>query len=1203
MGQESEPGRNPEAGAHGEGAPSTQDPVSPSDAQRTERIWAAVGLTQNAVAFCIDPQGNIYVAESARAGQAVSDTRHLGHLNGVEEDLQMTSVEDRLAQINRWTQSGAFDSDFFTRTEDRVRIVRDTDGDGAADDSAVFAGSFNDPLDGIGAGVLWLDGGLYYTCIPHVWRLEDRDGDGDADEETPGERESMSYGYGIRWAFYGHDLHGLTMGPDGRIYFSMGDRGYNITNQEGEHLYAPERGAVFRMWPDGSELEVFHVGLRNPQELAFDNYGNLYTCDNNCDAGDKARFIHLVEGGDSGWHQDVQSLPDRGPWLREKMWELRRGNDDPTQPAWIIPPIAHIGHGPSGLAHYPGTGDSYPANGSFLMADFPGGVRHITVEPDGAWSRVASVDMAVSGKDVTDVCWGYDGRVYMSEWGGGWGPNPNGYIFTMTNDAVHADADAAALIAQVKTLFAEGFEQRSDLELITLLGHADQRVRLHAQYAVAKRDGVSEALAVAAQDIDAPQMQRIHAVWTLGMIARRDPGAAESIAPLLTDSDPQVRTQAAKTLGDVRYVATEQYIAMLEDEHAQARFYAAIALGRTQAVVAIDDLLAMLAYNDDEDPMLRHAGSYALSLMPAGEVYALWENVLTTGDSDILGEGGGVGMVLALRRNAEPQLASFLEYPGLMVVAEAARAIYDMEIDEAMPALAALFDQERRGTLGPDITEEEKRGLALPENLRIEPILRRVIEANAQLGGTEQADRLARIAADPAYDTQWRKLALQELDGWDKVKHREGVWGHWRPRAAHDINEVAEALAEHMHAIEAAAQGDAELAALAEMMRLKYVTDATADELAGIVLDAEASELLRSTAADKLADRFPLSDTTADTLAQIADAEGAPEGLKNRARALLSQLDATRAVRSYLDAFANGSTAERQAAIPQLADLAANGSPQADAKIVELSLALRDGSLDPALRLEAYDAVRAHPDPQVAGRAVSYHDANTRSGDKFIADTLLAGGDIARGRALARENEAANCLRCHTFAADDGGGPVGPSLHHIGSERPPGYLLRALLDPNTDIAEGYQTTALTLVDGSITSGRIVEENAAMVMLANSEGEISEVPVINIEKRTPQTISMMPTMSDRLTAPELRDLVAFLTSLQDERGPAPLAAGGVAAAPSPAGGHAAGHAGGRAGIYNPMVEFDTALILPLMLLGIAVGFGGFTLLTYWLNLKA
>ncbi|HCN27312.1 MAG TPA: hypothetical protein DIT64_00680, partial [Verrucomicrobiales bacterium] len=52
----------------------------------------------------------------------------------------------------------------------RKWIVRDTDGDGVADWSGVFAGGFNDELDGIGAGVVWHDGALYYTCIPNFWK-------------------------------------------------------------------------------------------------------------------------------------------------------------------------------------------------------------------------------------------------------------------------------------------------------------------------------------------------------------------------------------------------------------------------------------------------------------------------------------------------------------------------------------------------------------------------------------------------------------------------------------------------------------------------------------------------------------------------------------------------------------------------------------------------------------------------------------------------------------------------------------------------------------------------------------------------------------------------------------------------------------------------------------------------------------------------
>jgi quinoprotein glucose dehydrogenase len=152
-------------------------------------------------------------------------------------------------------------------------------------------------------------------------------------------------------------MHGLQLGPDGRIYFSIGDRGYHVTNQEGQLLARPDTGAVFRCDLDGSHLEVFALGLRNPQELAFDDFGNLFTGDNNSDSGDKARWVYVVEGGDAGWRMYYQYLPDRGPWNREHTWHPYREDAATTavQPASTIPPIVNVADGPSGLVYYPGT--------------------------------------------------------------------------------------------------------------------------------------------------------------------------------------------------------------------------------------------------------------------------------------------------------------------------------------------------------------------------------------------------------------------------------------------------------------------------------------------------------------------------------------------------------------------------------------------------------------------------------------------------------------------------------------------------------------------------------------------------------------------------------------------------------------------------------------------------------------------------------
>ena len=90
------------------------------------------------------------------------------------------------------------------RPNDKLLIFEDTDGDGRADKSYVYADGFTDPLDGPGIGVIERDNVVYYANIPHIWKLEDTDGDGVSDK-----RESIQDGFGTRMSFSGHDMHGL----------------------------------------------------------------------------------------------------------------------------------------------------------------------------------------------------------------------------------------------------------------------------------------------------------------------------------------------------------------------------------------------------------------------------------------------------------------------------------------------------------------------------------------------------------------------------------------------------------------------------------------------------------------------------------------------------------------------------------------------------------------------------------------------------------------------------------------------------------------------------------------------------------------------------------------------------------------------------------------------------------------------------------
>ncbi|MEC8799900.1 MAG: PVC-type heme-binding CxxCH protein, partial [Planctomycetota bacterium] len=416
------------AAASDEGANALAGFKLPKDIRGT--LFAAEPMLANVVAFHVDAQGQLYACETFRQSKGVEDNR--GHGHWLDDDLAAQTVEDRYAYIMKHLGEKAAD---YTRQDDRIRLLVDEDGDFVADKATVFADRFNEVVAGTGAGVLAYRDKVYYTCIPDLWMLEDTNGDYRSDQ-----RKSLQYGYGVRFAFRGHDLHGLTLGPDGRLYFSIGDRGYNVQAADGQGIN-PASGAVFRCELDGSHLEVFAMGLRNPQELAFDDFGNLFTGDNNSDSGDKARWVYVVQGGDTGWRMHYQYLGDRGPFNREKIWHPFHEQT----PAYIIPPVANFADGPSGLAYYPGTGFSDDFKGRFFLCDFRGqasnsGIRSLKVEAKGAFFLIAHTQRAFWKIRATDLQFAPDGGLSVSDWGTGWEGLGTGRIYRFS-DARFQDSE------------------------------------------------------------------------------------------------------------------------------------------------------------------------------------------------------------------------------------------------------------------------------------------------------------------------------------------------------------------------------------------------------------------------------------------------------------------------------------------------------------------------------------------------------------------------------------------------------------------------------------------------------------------------------------------------------------------------------------------------------------------------------------------
>ena len=221
------PGTSTSAGTtNAAGSAAAPPPAAPSIAPVAPLSWAIFAqdpLVQDPVSFCVADDGSLFIAESFRQEKGVEDNRSSKFW--LDDDLQLQSVEDRLKMYAKWASKREGGMDYYRKEEDRVTHLVDTNGDGIPDKVTSFSGPMNDPLDGTGAGVAFIDGSVWYTCIPSLWRFQDTKGTGVADV-----REKLFTGFGIRTALRGHDMHGLVQGPDGRVYWAIGDRARPVTS-------------------------------------------------------------------------------------------------------------------------------------------------------------------------------------------------------------------------------------------------------------------------------------------------------------------------------------------------------------------------------------------------------------------------------------------------------------------------------------------------------------------------------------------------------------------------------------------------------------------------------------------------------------------------------------------------------------------------------------------------------------------------------------------------------------------------------------------------------------------------------------------------------------------------------------------------------------------------------------------------------------
>lgn len=149
----------------------------------------------------------------------------------------------------------------------KLLILEDTNGDGHADQSTVFADQLYLP-----AGFELGDGGVYVAQQPNLLFLKDEDGDDRADI-----REIVLQGFGTEDSH--HALSAFTWGPGGGLYFQEG----TFHHTQVETMYGPVRvkdGAVFRWEPHTGRFRVHApFGFWNPWGHVFDEFGQDYIGD------------------------------------------------------------------------------------------------------------------------------------------------------------------------------------------------------------------------------------------------------------------------------------------------------------------------------------------------------------------------------------------------------------------------------------------------------------------------------------------------------------------------------------------------------------------------------------------------------------------------------------------------------------------------------------------------------------------------------------------------------------------------------------------------------------------------------------------------------------------------------------------------------------------------------------------------------------
>jgi putative membrane-bound dehydrogenase-like protein len=339
-----------------------------------------------------------------------------------------TSIDiDQLGRV--WVAEG-FNYRHFRNTDlplraegDRIVVLEDLDHDGVADKATTF---YQHPDFNCPHGVCVLGDRVIVSMGDKIFSLFDDNHDLKAD------RQEVLFA-GIKGKDHDHGVHGVMFGPDGKLYFNIGNEGQQLGDAKtGEplidkagHRVVPKRepyqeGMAFRCNLDGSELETLGWNFRNPWEVCVDSLGTMWQSDNDDDGNRGTRINYVMEFGNYGYKDEMTGAGWKSPRTNLETeiplqhWHL----NDPG----VVPNMLQTGAGsPCGICVYEGTLLPKVFQNQIIHCDpGPNVVRAYPAKVDGAGYSAEIVNILEATNDrwfrPIDECVAHDGSLLIADW-------------------------------------------------------------------------------------------------------------------------------------------------------------------------------------------------------------------------------------------------------------------------------------------------------------------------------------------------------------------------------------------------------------------------------------------------------------------------------------------------------------------------------------------------------------------------------------------------------------------------------------------------------------------------------------------------------------------------------------------------------------------------------------------------------------------